>query len=319
MRKILITGGMGYVGGRLAQHLEKDDANSVVITTRKTAEKPLWLLNSSVMQVGDWRSDEALRAICEGVDVVIHLAGMNATASSADPVGAMDFNGVATARLLRAAIAENVKRIVYFSTAHVYMSPLKGSISESTCPVSKHPYATSHRAAEDVVLYAHQQKQIDGIVIRLSNAFGAPAHAKADCWSLFVNDLCRQAVTQQKMSLVSSGVQRRDFITMEDVCAATAHLLEFDIVQNNNPIFNVGGKWSPTLWEMALQIQSRCTEVLGFTPELSRNSEKKDEKPADLDYFINALQETGFSPAQRTNIELDGLLMYCKTVFQEKN
>lgn len=318
MRKILITGGMGYVGGRLAQHLEKDEANEVVIATRKFAEKPEWLLRGSVTQLRDWQSEDALRAACEGTDIVIHLAGVNAHASAADPVAALDFNGVATARLLMAAIAEKVKRFIYFSTAHVYMSPLQGSISENTCPVSKHPYATSHRAAEDTVLFAHQQKQVDGIVVRLSNAFGAPAHLNADCWSLFVNDLCRQAVIQHKMTLLSSGIQRRDFVTMEDVCAATAHLLEVDIVGHSTPVFNVGGNWAPTLWEMAQQIQQRCTEVLGFTPELFRNSGKKDEEPVYLDYFMNALQETGFSPAQRTNNELDELLMYCKTAFQEK-
>src|SRR5207245_1641136 len=104
-------------------------------------------------------------------------------------------------KLTDAAKRAGVRRVVYVSTAHVYGAPLAGVITEASCAVSLHPYATSHRAAEDVVRAAHERKTIEGVVIRLSNAYGAPVSEDANCWTLLVNDLCRQAARTKTMVL----------------------------------------------------------------------------------------------------------------------
>jgi len=72
-------------------------------------------------------------------------------------------------------------------------------------PRPVHPYAITHHAAEDFVLAAHDEKRLMGYVIRLSNGFGAPAHAGVDRWTLLVNDLCRQAVQTRQLILRSAG------------------------------------------------------------------------------------------------------------------
>ena len=106
----------------------------------------------------------------------------------------MDFNGVATKRLVEAASRAGVKKFIYLSTAHVYASPLVGTITEQTLPNNSHPYASSHLAGESAVLNADERGVIQGVVMRLSNAYGAPMHKGVNCWMLVVNDLCRQAV-----------------------------------------------------------------------------------------------------------------------------
>jgi nucleoside-diphosphate-sugar epimerase len=70
------------------------------------------------MVVSDWNSEESLRACCKGVDVLVHLAAMNAVECAADPVAALIVNAVATTMLLEAAKKEKVRRFVYLSTAH---------------------------------------------------------------------------------------------------------------------------------------------------------------------------------------------------------
>jgi UDP-glucose 4-epimerase len=312
MPKVLITGGFGYLGGRLARFLVLQSGFEIILGSRSKIGPPPWSPNEQVLQTR-WDSPADLERLCAGIDAVVHLAGMNAHDCGSDPVAALEFNGSATARLLHAAIRQGVRRFVYLSTAHVYGNPLSGTISEETCPVSLHPYATSHRAGEDVVRAAHQRKDIEGIVIRLSNAYGAPAHKEANCWTLLVNDLCRQAVTTNRMVLRSSGLQRRDFITLTDACRVIAHLLALPAEKLGAGLFNVGGAWNPTVLEITVRVAKRVLVVTGKEPEILRDADKKIESSESLNYRIQKLTDTGFEMGGNGAIdrEIDELIHFC--------
>ena len=312
--KVLLTGGFGYLGGRLAQFFASKTPYEILLGSREKTKPPEWCPKAEVVQT-QWGSLTCLEHICSAVDAVVHLAGMNAQNCATDPVAALEVNAVATARLLHAAIRQGAKRFIYLSTAHVYGSPLNGVITEETCPVSLYPYAASHRAGEDVVRAANRRGEIEGIVIRLSNTFGAPAHKDANCWMLLVNDLCRQAVSTQSMLLRSSGIQRRNFVPMHDVCRAIDYLLHHPAQDRNRDVFNVGGDWSPPVWEMACLIQERCTVKLGFQPKLTRIIPQTGENSCDLDYRSDALRQAGFQPNANKVDEIDQLLNFCKTSF----
>jgi UDP-glucose 4-epimerase len=313
--KVLVTGGFGYLGGRLSQFLESQKEYQIALGCRhQQSGPPLWLPQAEVVRVR-WDSPDKLQDTCTGVDTVVHLAGMNAQDCQADPSTAFEVNAVATGRLVDAAIKAGVKRFIYLSTAHVYGSPLTGVISEETCPVNLHPYATSHRAGEDLLRNAHQCGEIEAVVIRLSNAFGAPAHKDVNCWMLLANDLCRQAVTSRQLVLRKSGVQRRDFIPLSDVCRVVEHLLQLPKPELGDGVFNTGGKWSPTVWEMACIIQQRCKVVLGFEPEIIRPAPKSVEVTDALDYRIDKLSKTGFQLKAGRNEEIDYLIKFCDAEF----
>lgn len=310
--KILITGGSGYLGGRLSEYLSKQAGIEIYIGSRIIPQKNNRYLTNAVHTI--WDSPEDLERICKGMDAVIHLAGMNANDCAADPVAALEFNAVVTARLVREAVKAKVKRFIYFSTTHVYRSPLTGTITEETVTESLHPYATSHKAAEDVVRSAGQRGEIEDVIIRLSNAFGAPVNKGANCWMLLVNDLCRQAVVTKQMKLLTSGLQHRNFITIADVCRATFHLLTAGLL-NGNTIFNVGSDWSPTILEMATLIQETALAELGYLPVLSRCEPKANEISAALDLRIDKLYRSGFDPMGDITEEVSGLIRFCKENF----
>ncbi len=310
---ILITGGTGYLGGRLAQFLFTH-GHTIFLGSRQKKPSPDWLPQAHMVQTL-WDSSGALERICHHMDVVVHAAGMNAEDCAYDPVGALAFNGVCTSRLLQAAIQTNVPRFIYASTAHVYHSPLIGTCTESTNPTNLHPYATSHRAGEDVVLRASQEKKINGIVFRLSNAYGAPAESKAKCWNLLVNDLCHQAVTSGQMILHSSGMQRRDFVALTDVCRAIEHLIVLPKQQMNTSLFNIGGQWAPTVWEMACLLQERCETTLGFRPKLSRVLPCDREQSIEFEYRLDAMEQIGFNVDVKPSQEIDRLLTFCHEKF----
>ena len=283
----------------------------MILGSRDDRRRPTWLPRAKTVQV-HWNDDLALERICSGIDVVIHTAGMNANDCAQDPVAALAFNGVATARLVLAARRMGVVRFVYLSTAHVYASPLVGTITEETCPRNLHPYATSHLAGEQAVLGACSSGNIKGVILRLSNAFGAPTHENVNCWMLVVTDLCRQAVQNGQLVLATSGTQLRDFVSLTEVCRVTEHLVTNTDGAANTGVFNVGGGASQSIIGMAQLIQQRAKQVLGFEPTLHRPSSDAIDSRMSLDYRVDRLATTGIEIKASDNVaEIDELLRHC--------
>ena len=313
-RKVLITGGMGFVGGRLAQLLTAKGNSELVLGSRIKHTSLSWLPKAKSIAM-DFNSEQSLLFACQGIDAVVHLAAMNDNECLNDPTAALQSNVVNTARLVEAAKVSSVKRIIYLSTAHIYSPNLIGSIDETTLPKGLHPYATSHRAAEDVVLAA-ANNDIDSIVMRLSNSFGVPSHTNVNVWMLLVNDLCRQAVTSKLMVMRSSGLQQRDFITLDDVTRAIDHMLNLPKIKLGDGLFNLGSGNSQRVIDMVRLIQMRCTEVLGFTPKIVRPEPMVGEQSAPLDYCVEKLLSTGFNLNRKVNDEIDELLLMCHKSFK---
>jgi UDP-glucose 4-epimerase len=316
MRKVLITGGCGYLGGRLAQFLVSKDSYEILLGSRRQIQPQSWLPQAKVVET-KWNSPRGLQDICSGVDCIVHLAGMNAQDCAADPAKAISVNTVATAHLLQAAIRQKVRRFIYMSTAHVYGSPLSGVITEETKPTPVHPYALSHQARENAVLALHQSGVIEGIVIRLSNAYGAPADKGVNSWMLLVNDLCRQAATSGKLVLRSSGLQKRDFIPLYDVVRAIDHFIQRPIDKSRDGIFNLGGEATYRIIDLAKLIAERCKAVLGYKPEFDRLDPVPGESSPKLNYKIDKLKETGFSLNGNIEKEIDTMLEFCHKNFNK--
>ena len=311
--RILITGGFGFIGGRIAQFLQIA-GHSVILGSRNDRPVPKWLSDAQTAQT-NWLDIKELEGICQGVDVIVHTAGMNAKDCASDHVAALEFNGVATARLLEASINAGVQRFIFLSSAHVYLDPLVGVITEKNFPRNLHPYATSNLAGEYVVLRAHNQGKIEGITLRLSNSFGAPMHKDANCWMLLVNDLCRQAVQSSFMELNSRGNQQRDFVPLSDVC----HVIECMVSRNAESlkfqIFNLGSGVSQTIFQMAQLIQKRCKQILSFEPELRRPEPNSLKRQDSLMFKGDNLIMSGIYVNHDSEAEIDRLLIFCKKAF----
>ena len=318
-KRILITGGFGYLGGRIAVELSHEPSFTVRLGSRKTKLPPDWLPEAETVAI-DMLKAPLLSAAMRDVQAVVHLAAMNENECIADPSKTILVNTLGTLNVLQAAINAGVERFIYFSTAHVYGAPLVGHLTETTLPRPIHPYAVTHHAAEDFVLAARDERKITGIVVRLSNGFGAPTHPDVDRWTLLVNDLCRQAVQTQKMVLRSSGLQQRDFIPLNDVGRAVRHLLGLTREQCGDGLFNLGGNTSLSIWEMAQRIAARCKVVLGFRPEIIRPEPAFDERTPVLRYDCEKLRKTGFVPKGILEQELDDTLRLCSQAWgQRKN
>lgn len=312
-RVILVTGGLGYLGGRISAGLRQMGFNVFCGTRRERIERPAWAPDLHVRHL-NWGSHESLVSACKGVDCIVHLASVNEIRSERDPINCLQENVNNIIRILDAAIASDVKRFIYFSTAHVYGNPLVGRIDEKTLPFPRHPYAISHRMAEDFVLAAHSRRQIDGIVIRLSNGFGYPLTNEIDRWTLLVNDLCRQLAEKNQMRLKGSGQQVRDFITITDIIRAVRHIIDRKDFSNEDGLFNLGGNTTLSVMEMAERIRERWGLLTGKFPKIITMGEYA-QCETTLDYRTDKILATGFEPIGNFEEELDGTLRFCRNSF----
>jgi UDP-glucose 4-epimerase len=310
--KILITGASGYLGGRISSFFSSMSKYEIILASRRAVKIPNNFKNIKVIQI-NWKDEESISNACKNIDVIIHTAGMNAQDCYINPEEANNVNGIYTARLVENAILNKVKKIIYFSTAHVYNSPLKGIITEDVKPKNKHPYSTSNLAGEKSVIQAHLSGKIQGVVLRLSNCIGAPKDVNSNCWMLLVNDLCKQIIEHQKMKLNTDGKQLRNFITITDVCRVVNLIIDLNFKSNENTIFNVGNK-TISILEMAGIIQKRCKLILGFSPKLEINKQDNN-RVENFQYKTDKLDSIGFKSQISYEKEIDDLLIFCKNHF----
>ena len=314
--KVLVTGGLGYLGGCLVQLLSNSENYEVIIGSRKKAIAS-FAPNATVVTT-NWSSQSQLESVCEGVDIIIHLAAMDAENSLANPVAALEMNGLGTARLLEAAISKRVSRFIYLSTSHIYGNISSGIISEKTFPLPIHPYATSHRAGEDVVFSSNQLGKIKGIILRLSNCFGKPADKNANCWNLLVQDLCKQAIENHKLVLKSDGLQMRNFIPIMEACRAIEHFVKMQPEDNIPPIINIGSTENMSVLGMAELIQARYEFLFKESLIINRTSPKEGERNQFYKYSIDLLEQTGFHSTKKISSTIDDLLMVCYENYDSK-
>jgi len=306
-KTILITGGFGFLGGRLGQYLSEN--YNVILGSRSDQSKPNWLSIAKTLKI-DWDDETSLNDACNLVDIVIHASGLNAQECSSGPEKALLVNGVYTQNLVKAAINQSVKKFIYLSTAHVYSDSLLGVITEDTPTANTHPYATSHVAGENAVLFATRQEYIEGTVVRIANAFGSPVSKDVNCWMLLVNDLCKQAVVEKSLTLNGDSKTVRDFVTIRDFCSVIGLLIE----NNTSHIVNIGSGKACTIGEMATKIQSNCLNVLGFEPPIILK-QKPLINENSFDFQTNYLDSINFKFANDFDVEIRELIYFCKENF----
>lgn len=316
--RVLITGGLGYLGGRIATHLRASAPEMALrlMTRRHQDQVPDWA-NGLDLVLGNVLEERSLEAALGEIDTVIHLAATNEIDSLNDPDLALEVNGRGTYRLLRACHRLGVQRFIYFSTFHVYGPREPQPITEDTPTRPVHPYAITHRLAEDYVNWYGHSYGMDTLVLRLSNGYGYPADPGVQRWTLVFNDLCRQAVQRQEIRLKSRGTQHRDFVALTDVARGVRHLLGLSSQGWGSGLFNLGGECSLSIMEAAKRVaaeylQRYAQEVPIYTTDAGA---PQDSHP--VIYSIEKLKRTGFSLLGNMSQEVQGTFETCERLVAE--
>ncbi len=168
--RVALTGASGYTGGRLLETLRRrgDDVSALVRGSSVTAG----LRSSGATLVeGDLASDEAVRALVEGADAVLHVAAVYRTAGHPDSYY-RDVNVGGTERLLEAAAAAGVRRFVHTSTVGVH-GHVEEPPADETAPFSPGDvYQATKAEAEALALDFHRRRGIPVAVVRPGAIYG---------------------------------------------------------------------------------------------------------------------------------------------------
>jgi UDP-glucose 4-epimerase len=300
--KVLVTGGRGYLGGRIIDSLRTEGHEAICGTRSRTPCR-------SNERFTDFEDPGRLRESFKGIDAVVHLAGMNEVEALKDQEAALHTTATYTLRTIQAAKAAGIRRFIYFSTIHVYGVPLRGLIDESTTTRPAHPYSATHRAAEDFVYMGHRDGAMDAVIFRLSNGYGYPMRPGVERWTLLVNDLCKQAAVSGKLILKSSGIQMRDFIPIADVCGAVSNVLS--LPRQVDPWFNLGSGKAMSVRDMASYVVARYESVTGNRAVLEVPAPREDESSPAFDFSVEKIRSMGFSPRAVLDEEIDKTIEKC--------
>ena len=311
--KILITGGLGYLGGRIADSLKKNHPETTIIlgTHREISEIPDWAKPFQIVRLNVCDQTSIDEAISNDIHTIIHLAALNEHDSFNDINSAWETNALGTQRLLSAANQKQVQRFIYFSTFHVY-GICKETTTEESPTNPYHPYAATHRAAEDMVRFYQHYNNMDTLTLRLSNGYGCPMDTTLARWTLIFNDLCWQAVTSGKMVVKSSGKQHRDFISLHDAAAAVDHFLFQAPEKWEDGLFNLGGDCSLSIIDVANKINSVLEKKYGTPVPIEIQGKDDGIIHNPIRYKIDKLKKSGFRLTGNMDREIRQTLSLCE-------
>ena len=293
--KILITGALGYLGGRITSHLVANSPESSLrLMTRPDRKNlPDWVAGLDVVRA-DLHDQASLQIAVDGIDTVVHLAAMNEIDSQKDPDMAVNVNGLGTQQLLTACREKGVRRFIYLSTFHVYGPGASQPITEQSPTRPIHPYAFSHRLAEDYVNWSQFTHGMETLILRLSNGYGYPADSQVNRWTLVFNDLATQAVQKGEITLRSSGTQHRDFISLTDVARGIQHFLDLPSSGWGDGLFNLGGECSMSIKDVAEQVAAEYVKYSGKAIPVTFGEDDGSSSAEPVLFSVDKLKKTGF-------------------------
>lgn len=297
---LAVTGAGGFLGSRLIADLGGTTALRALVRAPVT-----WLATEDQRTVDLLAPVDDVAAALEGCRAVIHLAGHNEVVAATDPDRALAETLIATRHVTEAAIAAGVARIVFVSTVHVYGDRLApgAQVDESVPPAPRGVYAVARLAAEHLVAAGPAP-----VVLRLSNAVGAPAHADVDRWTLVAADLCRSAIESDELVLRSSGQQWRDFIGLADVVRAVAAVAEPGSIPTGT--YNLASGRSTTVRDLAELVQDRVEALTGRRPTL-KAPDRDGPDPAPYRIDPGRLAAAGIHADQPLADAIDEIIGLC--------
>ena len=236
-KKVLITGGAGYVGSALVPSMLEKGYNVTVYDLYMYGDVFSDIKNPNLIQVkGDIRDKEALIEASKGVDVIMHLACIsNDPSFELDPDLGKSINLDAFYNVLAAVKENNVKRFIYASSSSVYGVKEEPNVREDTKPNPLTDYSKFKLECEKIM----QETDLGGTtktIIRPATVCGYAPRLRLD---LVVNILAINALVNKKIK-VYGGSQLRPNINIKDMVRAYEALLEAPHEKIHGEAFNAG-------------------------------------------------------------------------------
>lgn len=239
VRRVLITGGAGFIGSHLVSALSRlDTCEIVVIDNMSNSSTPAWQDEHKIrFYKEDILNKEAVSKIVreEKIETCVHLAAKISVSESMQyPEKVMDTNVKGTLGLLEACSANNTKNFILASSAAVYGDSHLLPLSEGCAVNPQSPYGASKVAAEAFVMsYKLCGKIQSAIALRFFNVYG---QGQSSEYAGVITKFTERISKGLPLMIFGDGSQTRDFVSVQDVVRSL--ILSMD--SNLSEVFNVG-------------------------------------------------------------------------------
>ncbi len=303
MKRVLITGGAGFIGSHLAERLLKAGNEVVVLDNLMRGNKlPKEIMKDIKFLQGDVRKMKDVRKAAEGCDQIYHFAAVLGVDIVADsPVETMDTEFLGMKNVADFSLANNVEKIIYSSTSGIYgHSAIEKSFTESISVDPRTSYAVAKRFNEIYLKALHEEKGLQSVSIRLFNVYGPRQDTR-----MVIPRFIAQAHKGEPLTVYGKGIQTRDFTYIDDTIDAITKLAQ---KVNGCEVFNISN-------EEEVRIRDLATEILKLTG--SRSVIEYAQVPKKrYDYEVERrvgnseklFKTTGYKPVTRLKEGLKKLL-----------
>ncbi|MBO9998484.1 MAG: NAD(P)-dependent oxidoreductase [Cyanobacteria bacterium SID2] len=295
---VLISGANGYFGGIASRDFAANGWRVLTATRKPGADVTIDL---------DRLEDFAQQTIDTPVDLFVHAAAAHDVTCREQPYRSIWHNIAGTRAALEFCVNNNIPKFVYLSTFHVFGRP-KGTIDETTVPLPLNDYGLTHLQAEEYVQLYRRQGKIQGLVLRPSNFFGIPADIDAcNRWTLTPLGFCREGVELRKIVLRSPGYQKRNFISVWDICGTIRSTVD---LLDRVSLLHVPGPDTISIRALAQLVEKAMKERCGESIELVIPDGEPTE--AEFNYTSNRIAE--FYQPQRRIADFIG--EFCEKLYE---
>ncbi len=241
-KRILITGGAGFIGGHIAELL-LSQGHQVIALDNLATGKPENVPAGAQLILGDVSDSTLLDTVfMDGIDAVMHIAGQaSISLSFADPAADLTTNTLGTIRVLQACLKHKVSRLLFASSMTIYGASPVTPTPETTPPDPISYYAITKYAAERYVHATAIRPDLDfkfnATSFRMFNVYGprqSLTNAYQGVFAIFVGNVLRN----EPIRIYSDGEQARDFVHVTDVARAWVDAL--DAAASYGQVINLG-------------------------------------------------------------------------------
>ncbi|MEW6006736.1 MAG: NAD-dependent epimerase/dehydratase family protein [bacterium] len=262
----MVTGGAGFIGSHLVDHLINLGAEVSIIDNLSTGR--VENLNPKAKFIkGDMRDKELLRDVLRNKELVFHFAAMVSIEESfSNPQKCFEINNLGFLNILELAVENRVKKVIFASSCAVYGS-VESEISENMALNPSNFYALSKYDGECYLRYF--SNRIEYSILRFFNVYGLRQNADSE-YAPVIPIFIKRALANQDLIIYGDGTQTRDFIYVSDVANACVKA-QF----NPNGIFNIGSGKEISILELAQKVIYLTNSKSKITFTLERSGDIK--------------------------------------------
>lgn len=259
-----MTGGAGFIGSNMVDRLLREGHEVVCVDNESAASNDRfhWSTGARNHKV-DILNIEAMKAIMEGVDYVFHMAAESRIMHTMNnPVRAAAVNSLGTMTVLQCARDAGCRRVVYSSTSSVYGCNPSPNV-ETQVPDCLNPYSASKYSGELFCRNYSELFDLETVILRYFNVYGLRQPERGQ-YAPVTAIFARQRRNGEPLTVVGDGLQRRDFVSVDDVVDANFKAATAEVPADLfGTAFNVGTGANHSILEVAGWI----SEEISFIPE----------------------------------------------------